>query len=83
MGELAAAETEYRAALEARPRAQSATLALAALMYGRGDANTAYALTAVSIEAQPPAPDPWRQFMYGDFPRLPGLIAEMRKAIAQ
>jgi tetratricopeptide (TPR) repeat protein len=81
MGDLPAAEAQFRLALEGMPRAQSATLALAALVHARGDANTAYDLTAFSIDARPPAPDPWRHFMYGDFPRLPGLIAEMRKAI--
>jgi tetratricopeptide (TPR) repeat protein len=83
IGDLPAAEAQYRSALEALPRAQSATLALAALVHARGDANTAYELAAASIGARPPAPDPWRHFMYGDFPRLPGLIAEMRKAITQ
>jgi hypothetical protein len=81
IGELAAAEAQYQAALEARPRAQSASLALAALLHARGEANTAYELTVASIEARPPAPDPWRQFMYGDYPRLPQWIAEIRKAI--
>jgi hypothetical protein len=83
IGDLPAAESHYQSALEARPRAQSATLALAALVHARGEANAAYALTTASIDTRPPAPDPWRLFMYGDFPRLPELIVEMRKAIAQ
>ena len=83
IGELTAAEAQYRSALEARPRAQSATLALAALVHARGEANEAYELTAASIDAQPPAPDPWRLFMYGDYPRLPDLIAGLRKASTQ
>jgi hypothetical protein len=82
-GELSSAESHYRSALEARPRAQSATLALAALVHARGDANAAYALVAVAQEPRPPAaPDPWRAFMYGDFPRLPMLIAELRRLVA-
>ena len=83
LGDLAGAEQHYRAALDARPAAQSATLALAALLHARGDGNTASDLVAASIAARPPAPDPWRLFLYGDFPRLPSLIAELRKAVAQ
>jgi hypothetical protein len=82
-GELSSAESHYRSALAARPRAQSATLALAALVHSRGDANAAYDLVAGSQAApSPAASDPWRGFMYGDFPRLPMLIAELRRLVA-
>lgn len=81
-GEVSSAEAHYRSALDERPRAQSATLALAALVHARGDANAAYDLLAASQDARPPAPDPWRMFMYGDFPRLPALIAELRRLVS-
>ena len=46
----------------------------------RGDGEAAYALIA-----QSPFGDdaPWRLFLYGDFPRLPRLIAELRRGVTR
>jgi tetratricopeptide (TPR) repeat protein len=82
LGDLDAAETHYRTALDARPRAQSATLALAALLHARGAGSEAYDLVAASIAARPAAPDPWRAFLYGDYPRLPQWLTELRRLVA-
>ena len=83
LGELSVAEAQYQSALDARPGAQSASLALAALLHLRGDANGAYDVMASAERARSADADPWRSFMYGDFPRLPALLAELRKLVAQ
>jgi hypothetical protein len=80
-GDLAAAEARYRAALAVRPYSQSATLALAALLYQRGEAREAHEIVAASRANLPRDDDPWRMFMYGDFPKLPGLVTELRRRI--
>jgi hypothetical protein len=80
-GDLAAAEARYRAALAARPYSQSATLALAALLYQRGEALEAYDIVNASRANLPRDDDPWRLFLYGDFPKLPGLLAELRRRV--
>ena len=81
-GDLAAAEARYRAALSVRPYSQSATLALAALLYQRGEAREAYDIVAASRANLPRDDDPWRLFLYGDFPKLPGLVTELRRRVA-
>lgn len=58
-----AAAMEYRQALAAIPRAQSATFALAALLGAQGARREAASLVDLSITA-PLAVDPWR--IYGD-----------------
>jgi predicted Zn-dependent protease len=80
-GDLSAAEARYRAALAARPYSQSATLALAALLYQRGEAGEAYDIVAASRTNLPRDDDPWRLFLYGDFPKLPGLVTELRRRV--
>ena len=80
-GDLAAAEARYRAALAVRPYSQSATLALAALLYQRGEAREAYDIVAASRANLPRDDDPWRMFLYGDFPKLPGLVTELRRRV--
>ena len=82
LGDLAAAEAYYRAALGARPQSQSATLGLAALLYLRGEAREAHDLVEASRTGRPRDDDPWRMFLYGDFPRLPMLVAELRRLVA-
>ena len=80
-GDLAAAEARYRAALGARPYSQSATLALAALLYQRGEAREAYDIVAASRANLPRDDDPWRLLLYGDFPKLPRLVTELRRRV--
>ena len=81
LGDLSAAETRYRAALSARPYSQSATLGLAALLYLRGEAREAYEIVVAAQSNLPRDDDPWRMFLYGDFPKLPALVAGLRKRV--
>jgi tetratricopeptide (TPR) repeat protein len=81
LGDLKAAEAMLASALDARPHSQSATLGLAALRYRRGDAEPAYGLIESAFRERPADDDPWRMFLYGDFARLPSLIAELRRRI--
>ena len=83
LGELPAAESHYRSALAARPHSQSATLGLSALLYARGEGREAYDLVAASRSNLPRDDDPWRLFLYGDFRKLPALLAELRRRVAQ
>jgi tetratricopeptide (TPR) repeat protein len=81
LGNLRAAESQFAAALEARPHSQSASVGLAALRQLRGDGESAYDLVAASLGERPRDDDPWRLFLYGDYPRLPALLARLREAI--
>jgi tetratricopeptide (TPR) repeat protein len=81
LGDLRGAEALLSSALEIRPYSQSATLALAALRYRRGDAEPAYALVESAFRERPTDDDPWRMFLYGDYPRLASLVAELRRHI--
>jgi hypothetical protein len=77
-GETVNAIAAYEAALKTRPRAQSAALALAALELQRGNAARADELAKESLAGQPPADDPWRQFLYGCHPELPARLQDFR-----
>jgi len=81
IGDLTGAEALLTSALEVRPHSQSATLGLAALRYRRGDAEPAYGLIETAFRERPADDDPWRMFLYGDFARLPLLVAELRRQI--
>ena len=83
LGDLRGAEGHYAAALSARPRSQSATLALAALQFLRGAAAPAYTLINTPRRSQADDDDPWRLFFYGDHPRLPALIKALRAQVTQ
>lgn len=80
-GALPRAEAHFAAALKARPHSQSASLALAALQFGRGDANAAYDLTLASLTERRNDDDPWRMFFYGNFSQWPALRDAMRAAL--
>ena len=82
-GSLPEAEALYTKALEARPESQSATIALAALQYLRGDAGSAYDAMEASRTGRPRDDDPWRLFLYGDYPQLRARIADVRKSVAR
>ena len=81
-GESAAAIGHLEAALDARPGSQSAAVLLAALELQRGDAAKADAISRASFERKDDL-DPWRLFLYGHHPRLPGLIAALRREVVQ
>jgi tetratricopeptide (TPR) repeat protein len=80
-GDAPAAISHLEAALEARPGSQSAAVLLAALEMQRGDATKADAIARASFERTDV--DPWRLFLYGHHPRLPELIAALRREVAQ
>ena len=81
-GEVARRSAHLEAALEARPGAQSAAVLLAALELQRGDAAKADAI-ARARRSSGNRSDPWRLFLYAHHPRLPGLIAALRREVAQ
>ena len=72
---------DFEAALEVRPHSQSATLALASLELQRGEAARAHDLASASLASLPDDADPWRVFLYGHYPQLPSLVADLRKYV--
>jgi tetratricopeptide (TPR) repeat protein len=80
-GRTADAEESYRAALEAVPRAQSASFSLAAILAARGKRAEAASLVSDSISVAPRPVDPWRIYGDADDRFWPTHIAALRKAI--
>jgi hypothetical protein len=76
------AESEYRRATEAVRHAQSATIALAALVAADGRRTEAHRLVGDMLAAQPPL-DPWRRYVHADDRFWPLLIRRLRAEIAQ
>jgi predicted negative regulator of RcsB-dependent stress response len=79
--DVAGAEAAYRAALATVPRAQSATMALSAILARSGRPLEASALVEASL-AEPIAPDPWREYGAADDRFWPDLIGRLHAAIA-
>ena len=77
------AEAAYRGAVAAVPHAQSATVALAALLARDGRRAEAQQLVGDMLAANPPPPDPWRGFVHADDRFWPQLIARLRAEIAR
>ena len=77
------AEAAYRGAVAAVPHAQSATIALAALVFRDGRRAEAQKLIADMLAASPAPPDPWRGFVHADDRFWPYLIGKVRAEIAQ
>ena len=75
------AAAAYRRALETVPRAQSATLALSAMVARAGRPLEATALVEASL-AEPLAVDPWREYGAADNRFWPYLIDRLHTAIA-
>ncbi|HUF47438.1 MAG TPA: hypothetical protein VMM93_06435 [Vicinamibacterales bacterium] len=75
------AEAAYRGAAAAVPHAQSATIALAALVFRDGRRAEAQDLVARMLAAEPPPADPWRTFVHADDRFWPYLIARLRQEI--
>jgi hypothetical protein len=71
----------YRAALEAIPGGQVATLHLSVALYAMDQRAEADALIEAMLRTDPLPSDPWRIFGYGDYRRLPLLIETLRKGI--
>jgi tetratricopeptide (TPR) repeat protein len=75
------AEAAYRAAVAAWPRAQSATLSLASLLFQNGRRAEAQALAASMLEANPQPIDPMREYVHADNRFWPLLIGKLRTEI--
>jgi tetratricopeptide (TPR) repeat protein len=71
---------ELRKALDARPRAQSAALLLAALRTAT-EQTPAFDLLRPSLDSHRIFDDPWRLFAYGDYVRWPDTRAAIREAL--
>ncbi|HVQ41913.1 MAG TPA: tetratricopeptide repeat protein, partial [Vicinamibacterales bacterium] len=71
----------YRGAVAAWPRAQSATLALASLLFQSGRRAEAQELAAAMLEANPRPADPWREYVHADNRFWPLLVGKLRAEI--
>ena len=75
----AEAESSFRDAIALRPNARSANLALASLLYSRGD--PALDVLAAALKSGVDEPDPWAQYENGDFRFWPSRVASMRESM--
>jgi tetratricopeptide (TPR) repeat protein len=67
----------YRAALDALPGAQSASLSLASLLFMAGSADEAYEVMRHSLDA-PVILDPFKYYGFGSYRRLHGYLQSLR-----
>jgi tetratricopeptide (TPR) repeat protein len=72
---------EYRRALEVVPLAESATIAMASLLFTRDEREPAIAQIDRVFNRRPGIGDPGRLIGYGSYLRWPELKAAMRKAL--
>jgi tetratricopeptide (TPR) repeat protein len=79
-GDVAAAITAYERALEAWPGAQSASVALAAILFQQDQRARAFELVLAAL-ARPTPDDPWRTYGQGDFRQWPQLLASLRQFV--
>lgn len=77
------AERAYRIALKVVPNAQSAAIALAALLFRTDRPAEAARITEASLSAQPQPLDPWREYGAADNRFWPELIGRLRSAIVK
>lgn len=82
-GEIEDAREAYERAVAVVPHAQSATLALAALVFRDGRRAEAQRLVRGMLAAEPPPVDPWRAFVHADDRFWPMLIGRLRAEIAR
>jgi tetratricopeptide (TPR) repeat protein len=82
-GKNADAERAYRRALAARPRAQSASLALGSLLFRSGQREEAQRVVGEMFADDPPKPDPWREYVHADDRFWPELIGRLRREIGR
>lgn len=79
----AEAEGAYRGALKTIPNAQTASFALAALLFKSNRPGEAAQVTESALSAQPQVVDPWREYGSADHRFWPELIGRLRGAIAK
>lgn len=75
------ARQSYQRALDSHPDAQSATVALAALLFGQGDRARADQLVRSVLLRRDEPDDPWWWYWPGDYRLSGGRLAAMREAI--
>jgi predicted Zn-dependent protease len=80
-GRVKDAEEHYRGAVAAVPRAQSATLALAALLAREGKRSEAQRLVRDMLEPDRAPRDPWRGFVHADDRFWLPIVARLRAEI--
>jgi tetratricopeptide (TPR) repeat protein len=78
---LDAAVRAYRGAAAAVPHAQSASVALAALLFRMDRRAEAQRIAGEMLHAQPAPVDPWRAYVHADDRFWPQLIARVRAGI--
>jgi hypothetical protein len=81
-GNVPEAIAAYRAALDAVPGAQSATVALAALLTRSGAIAEATSRVQALLNAPKPPTDPWSVFYSPELRLWAGSVAELRRSIA-
>lgn len=81
LGQQDDAARSFRAALDAVPGAQTATLALAVRLYAAGQRDEADTLVDSMLAIHPPVVDPWRIYGYGDLRRWPMLRDALREEL--
>ena len=77
------AEAAYRGAVAAMPGAESASIALASLVFRDGRRSEAQHLIRTVLDAAPRVRDPWRAYVHADDRFWPRLIARLRTEIAR
>jgi tetratricopeptide (TPR) repeat protein len=78
-----AAVASFRAALEARPASQSASVALAVILTKREQRAEAQAIMKAVLDAGPDHRDPHLEYVHGDDRFWPVLIARLQREIAR
>jgi len=82
LGRVDDAEKDFRIALNVLPKSQSASIALAALLYRNGIGEEAERLVRESLGPRGSGDDPWRLLPDGDLPKLPAQIDVLRRAVS-
>jgi tetratricopeptide (TPR) repeat protein len=80
---LADAEAAYRGALAVVPHAQSAAVALAALLFKSGQRQESGQIVSEMFAARPQPADPWREYTHADDRFWPRLIRRLHGEIHQ
>lgn len=75
------AREAYRRAAATIPHAQAASIALAAALFLDGRRSAAQQLAGEMLAADPPPPDPWREYAHADDRFWPQLVGHLRAEI--
>ncbi|HET7695641.1 MAG TPA: hypothetical protein VFK57_08045 [Vicinamibacterales bacterium] len=78
MADVPGAAAAFASALELFPRAQSASFALAGILFRGPDRARAPGVVEAAVAGTDAAPDPWRTYQDGDYRFWPELVAQLR-----